>query len=152
MNADELLTELDVRGVLIETTGGRLRVDAPKGAITPELREVLMACKAEVLAILNTPDDEIEWRVEGMLSQIPNVGPIPFLVAKPTEAIEPNCSHSCGNCLNGTKGYVCGPCTQAKHRAFEIAFGNQLAIKRGPHYCDQAKKDTMTRLMTRDES
>jgi TubC N-terminal docking domain len=144
MNATKLITELEARGVLIEATGGRLRVDAPKGAITPELCEALAACKAEVLAILNAPEDEIEWRIEAMLSQIPNVGPIPFLVAKPMEAIEPNCCHSCSGYLNGTKGYVCGPCSQAKHRALEIAFSNQLAIKRGHHDCDQTKKDTTT--------
>ena len=139
MNAAELITELEARGVLIEAAGDRLRVDAPKGAITPELREALAACKAGVLAILNAPDGEIEWRVEAMLPQIPNIGLIPFLVAKPVEAVEPNCCHSCGDCLNGTNGYVCGPCTQAKHRAIEIAFSHQLAIKRVNH-SDQAKK------------
>jgi hypothetical protein len=145
MNAAELIIELETRGVQIEVTGDRLRVDAPKGAITPELREALVACKAEVLAILNTADDEIEWRVEAMLPQIPNVGLIPFLVAKSMAVIEPNCCHSCGDALNGTKGYVCGPCSRAKQRALETAFSNQLAIKRGHPDCDQAKKDTTIR-------
>ena len=135
MTAAELITELEARGVLIEVTGDRLRVDAPKGAITPELRAALTARKAEVLAILNTPDDEIKWRVEAMLPQIPNAGPIPFLAAKPGEAIAPNCCHSCGDFLNGTKGYICGPCSQAKHRVLEIAFSHQLATKRRDH-CD----------------
>jgi len=74
MNAAELITELEASGVMIEAAGDRLRVDAPKGAVTLELREALAACKAEVLAILNAPEDEIGWRVEAMLSQIPNVG------------------------------------------------------------------------------
>jgi hypothetical protein len=128
MNAAELIIELETRGVLIEAAGGRLRVDAPKGVITPELREALAACKAEVLAILNTPEDEIEWRVEAMLPQIPDIGPIPFLVARPTEAIGANCCHSCGDSLNGTAGYVCGPCGQAKHRALEIAFSKRRNV------------------------
>jgi len=122
MNAAELIIELEARGVLIESAGDRLRVDAPKGAITPELREALAACKAEVLAILNTSEDEIEWRVGAMLPQIPDVGAIPFLLARQTETIEPNCCHSCGDSLNGIAGYICGPCSQAKHRALEIAF------------------------------
>jgi TubC N-terminal docking domain len=132
MNAAELIIELEARGVMIESAGDRLRVDAPKGVITPELREALAACKAEVLAILNTPEDEIEWRVAAMLPQIPHVGPIPFLVAKTTEAVGANCCHSCGDCLNATAGYVCGPCSQAKHRALEIAFsrsGNVVTKK-----------------------
>jgi TubC N-terminal docking domain len=57
MNAIELLTELEARGVLIEAAGGRLRVDASKGAITPELREALAACKAEVLVSLGMTQD-----------------------------------------------------------------------------------------------
>ena len=128
MNAAELIIELEARGAQIEATGDRLRVDAPKGAITLELREALAACKAEVLAILNIPDDEIAWRIKAMLPQIPDVGPIPFLVAKPMEAIEPNCCHSCGDCLNGINGYVCGPCSQAKHQAIEIAFSKRRTI------------------------
>lgn len=111
MNVAELITELEARGVMIEAAGDRLRVDAPKGAVTLELREALAACKAEVLAILNAPEDEIGWRVEAMLSQIPNVRPIPFLAAKPKESTEPNCCHSCGDSLNRTKGYICGPCS-----------------------------------------
>lgn len=41
MNAAELLVELRARGVVIEASGDRLKVDAPKGIVTPELREAL---------------------------------------------------------------------------------------------------------------
>lgn len=126
MNAAELIMELGARGVVIEAVGDRLRVDAPKGVITPELRQALASCKAEVLAILTTPEDEIEWRVEAMLPQIPSVGAIPFLVARTGENIEPSCCHSCGDSLNGITGYICGPYSQAKHRALEIAMHKRV--------------------------
>ena len=125
MNADQLLGELRARGVVLEAAGDRLRVDAPRGAITPELREALTAHKAEVLALLAVPDKEIAWRVEAMLPQIPGNGAIPFLVAR--EAVEPssNCCHSCGDSMNGVSGYVCGPCSRAKDQALEIALNKR---------------------------
>ena len=48
MNAGELLIELRSRGVLLEPAGDRLKIDAPKGSLTQELREALAACKSEV--------------------------------------------------------------------------------------------------------
>lgn len=128
MNATELLIELEARGVLIEAAGDRLRVDAPKGAVTPELREALAACKTEVLAILTTSEDEIAWRVEAMLPHIPDVGAIPFLVARTLEQIDLGCCPSCGDCLNGMAGYICGPCSQAKNRALDIAFSKRRNV------------------------
>lgn len=124
MNAGELLVELRSRGVLIEPAGDRLKVDAPKGAITKELREALAACKSEVLAILTLDDDEIAWRVKVMLRQIPDTGPIPFLVARETSERRSDCCHSCGDSLNGGSGYVCGLCSRAKAQAIEIAMRN----------------------------
>lgn len=121
MKAGELLLELRSRGVLIEPAGDRLKVDAPKGAITQELREALAACKSEVLAILAVDDREIAWRVDAMLPQIPDKGPIPFLVARDCLNPGPNCCPSCGEPLNDYPGYICGLCSRAKHRALEAA-------------------------------
>lgn len=121
MKAGELLVELRSRGVLLEPAGDRLKIDAPKGSITPELREALAECKSEVLAILALDDDEIAWRVKVMLSQIPDSGPIPFLVARQTDERRSDCCHSCGDSLNGNPGYVCGFCGRAKAEAIEIA-------------------------------
>jgi hypothetical protein len=66
-------------------------------------------------------DDEIAWRVEAFLQQIPGQGPIPFLVAREAIGSGPNCCHSCGEALIDCSGYVCGPCSRAKDRALEIA-------------------------------
>ena len=124
MNVGELLMELRSRGVLLEPAGDRLKIDAPRGSITPELREALAACKSEVLAILTLDDDEIAWRVKVMLPQIPDSGPIPFLVARQTEERRSNCCHSCGDSMEGYSGYLCGPCSRATNQAIEIAMRN----------------------------
>ena len=71
MNAIELLQEVSARGVVIEPSGGRLRVDAPRGVITPELREALTSQKEELLRVLSTtlvetvpcPGDECNERL-----------------------------------------------------------------------------------------
>ena len=53
MNATELLAELHSRGVVLEAAGERLRYDAPKGALTPELRAALAEHKAELLELVD---------------------------------------------------------------------------------------------------
>lgn len=53
MNAAELLSELERRGVALEAAGDRLRFDAPRGALTPELRTAMAEHKAELLGLLD---------------------------------------------------------------------------------------------------
>lgn len=125
MNAAELLSTLRESGVSLETAGDRLIVDAPKGAVTPELKEALSTHKSEILAILNIAENEIAWRVEVMLPQIPNAGPLPFLVAKKGLEFDPNTCHSCGEVLENGSGYICGYCSRAKHQAIEIAMSKR---------------------------
>src|SRR5215470_295158 len=55
MSPRELLVQLREKGVEVRSNGDRLIIDAPKGAITPDLRDALAANKAELLRILNTP-------------------------------------------------------------------------------------------------
>jgi pyochelin synthetase len=52
VNAPELLAELQGRGMRLEAIGGRLRYDAPKGALTPELRRAMAEHKAELLGLV----------------------------------------------------------------------------------------------------
>ncbi len=52
MNAAELLSDLDDLGVRLEVQGDRLRVDAPRGVLTPELRHHLATYKAAVMQAL----------------------------------------------------------------------------------------------------
>jgi amino acid adenylation domain-containing protein len=64
----ERLRRLDIRVAL---EGDRLGVDAPKGALTPELREELARRKQEVVAFLG------ERRVEVPLEPVARGGPLP---------------------------------------------------------------------------
>lgn len=52
MNLHSLLTELSHRGVKLSAHGNSLNIDAPKGVITPEIRDLLAKYKAELLALL----------------------------------------------------------------------------------------------------
>jgi DNA polymerase len=49
MRALDLLSEMSVRGVLLSLAGDKLRVDAPLGAVTPELRAQLAVAKPDLL-------------------------------------------------------------------------------------------------------
>ena len=121
MTTIQLLQKLRGRGVTIDVVGNRLRLEAPKGAITDELRTALTQRKKEVLDLLKPYDDEIAWRIEEMLKQIPNEGPLPFLVARRSIIINVGCCHSCGDFLLDTSGFTCKQCTKAQRRALEIA-------------------------------
>ncbi|HSP63735.1 MAG TPA: hypothetical protein VLQ90_12180, partial [Pyrinomonadaceae bacterium] len=55
MTARNLLSELRQKGIEVRNSGDdRLVIDAPKGAITPELRSALAAHKVELLQILKS--------------------------------------------------------------------------------------------------
>lgn len=60
MSAAKLITELQSRGVEITAAGDRLKIKAPKGTITPELRARLVADKTEILYALQMP---ARWRL-----------------------------------------------------------------------------------------
>jgi hypothetical protein len=52
MTVVELLNDLQARDVRLGVRGDRLAYDAPAGAMTPYVRTILVARKAEVLAVL----------------------------------------------------------------------------------------------------
>jgi hypothetical protein len=51
---EQTITELRERGVILSRNGDRLHVDAPKGVVTPELREMLVRYKVDLLDVLTT--------------------------------------------------------------------------------------------------
>ncbi len=53
MTTLELLQDLQKRDIRLECAGDKLRYDAPKGGLTPELRTVLIEQKAALLALLS---------------------------------------------------------------------------------------------------
>lgn len=52
MSADELLSMCRQAGIRLEAAGNMLEIDAPRGALTPELRDLLARGKRELLALL----------------------------------------------------------------------------------------------------
>jgi hypothetical protein len=121
MTASDLIRTLEERGVRLEAQDDRLRY-YPASAVSPELRESLIVHKAEVIALLKTGDEEIAWRVAAMSRQIPDKGPIPFLVAR--EAVEPQagCCLSCSDPLGKGDAYRCAACGRAANLALEMSF------------------------------
>ena len=76
MSAAELLTELQTQGVQITADGDRLRIRAPRGTMTPELRERLAKSKPDILAALSMPDrPELDRICRKAVADYPDVEP-----------------------------------------------------------------------------
>ena len=113
MNATTLLTDLIDRGIRLSVSGERLNIDAPKGAVTPDLRAALVEHKTSLLRLLNAQDAEVQWRAEAMRRQV-RPGPyIPFLVARRDFADAPGCCLSCGEPHGPHRRFRCDACVRA---------------------------------------
>jgi hypothetical protein len=67
MNAAELLIELETQGVIVTACDGRLRLDAPKGILTPHVQERVRASKFDIMDALRQPSAR---RLSAMLSRM----------------------------------------------------------------------------------
>ena len=56
MTASALLTDLCRRGVVLRLSEDRLRILIPKDALTPELREALVAVKPQMMGLIEIAD------------------------------------------------------------------------------------------------
>ena len=93
MSARELLLQLREKGVEVKANGDRLVIDAPRGAITPDLRDALSANKAELLQILTAPPIErTAPRPEPVSAQEPVASTEPVAVQReaPSRSWEPH--------------------------------------------------------------
>jgi hypothetical protein len=117
-----LLEEARVAGLEVTAEGDRLIVRGPRSA--ESLAKTLLEHKSELIVILRMKDAEVACRVQAMLAQIPDNGPIPFLVAR--EAVEPQagCCLSCGESLGTGDRYRCTPCGRAANLALELAMSS----------------------------
>jgi amino acid adenylation domain-containing protein len=75
-NAAELLTRLRAIGVQLTLEGDVLRLNAPKGALTPALQQELKASKPELLELLRTMQRN---NGQGMAAPMPRVTRQPFM-------------------------------------------------------------------------
>ncbi len=62
MTVSEILTTTAQRGVVLEAQGERLHVEAPVGALTPELRAALAQRKDELLVLLAPGEQHVTLR------------------------------------------------------------------------------------------
>jgi hypothetical protein len=94
MTARNLLSELREKGVAMKASGDdRLVIDAPKGAITPELRSALVEHKAELLQILKSEQQAqapttIAPAPTAPKTHAPEVAAAPVALTKPIEAAD----------------------------------------------------------------
>ena len=89
MKAVALLCELSARGILLSFIGERLRVDAPRGAVTPELRAKLVVAKPDLLSELRTRANDpifIDFETRS-LAKLENVGGRRYARHPSTEAL-----------------------------------------------------------------
>jgi hypothetical protein len=133
MTASELLIELRSRGAIIEANGDRLRIDAPKGTVTTELRDALSQQKSEIILLLTSSDLEVDWRVKAMLPHVPDVGPIPFLIAREISESQDKHCLSCGEPLDYSDAFRCTFCSRAANLALELSMSKHK---------DKSNKDT----------
>ncbi len=94
MTVAELIVETRRAGIVLRVDQDHLRVDAPRGALAPALRDTLSAHKPELLAVL--------WRLEGMLT---TQGQRPLAVARLEARGGPGSCFSCGDQLEHPEGY-----------------------------------------------
>jgi hypothetical protein len=111
----ELLAELTRRGVEIAVEGDRLRF-RPQDAVTPDLRAALIEHKTDLIRLLS-PNDEVTWRIEAMRPQVPRIGTIPVLLARPEAKTAPGGTCvSCGDWLAPDRRIRCVLCVSAIER------------------------------------
>jgi hypothetical protein len=115
MDVQELLTELERRGVQMLVDGERLRY-RPKGAVSDGLRAAIAEHQHALVARLTEDGAEVRWRADAMRAQLPPTGPIPVLAARPITAWAPGGCSSCGDPLGPEERYRCGPCIRAALR------------------------------------
>src|SRR5712691_6578076 len=90
MIARNLLSELRKKGIEVRTSGDdRLVIDAPKGAITPELRSALAAHKAELLQVLKNEQQPPAPIAPAPIAPAPAELKTPDVVAAPIASAKP---------------------------------------------------------------
>src|SRR5215472_15333657 len=98
MDGLRLLKEALACGLQVRVEGDKLIVRGPRRS--EPLAKELLEHKVEIMAALTTREPDLAWRVEAMVPQIPEMGAIPFLVARKVDPVPPRCCLSCGDQLS----------------------------------------------------
>ena len=120
-----LLIEARQSGLSVYRLGARLRWRADRQPVPEGLIARLRERKAELRLIV---PDELAWRVEAMLPQVPALGPVSLLMAR--DGAWPDDGRHCCSCGDrlppgASSALRCAPCGDAARQA--IAQGRRCA-------------------------
>jgi hypothetical protein len=119
--ARAVLDEARRRGISLTVDRDGILANYRQGTPTEDLKELVPLFRQELIALLSAEDEEVAWRVLVMRGQLPDRGPIPFLLAKPEVRANdaPGCCLSCGEPLTAERRFRCLFCTAAVQRLLE---------------------------------
>jgi hypothetical protein len=111
MTPAEVVRSLYRRGILLVPAGdGGLRY-RPRDALSGAERYDLSRHRSAIRAFLDA--DPVGWRAAVMATQVPRIGAIPMLLARPGIRFPPESCRSCGDPLAAADRYRCRPCVAA---------------------------------------
>jgi hypothetical protein len=105
-----VITEARAAGLDVRAEADRLVIRGPR--TQERLARQLLDQKPQVLAVLESEEAEVAWRIAAMRPQVTVRGPVPVLTARSLESM-PGCCTSCGDSLNPPYRYRCEPCIRA---------------------------------------
>ncbi|MDP9471011.1 MAG: hypothetical protein M3Q71_10145 [Chloroflexota bacterium] len=118
MTAASVLADLRARDVRLHVEGDQIRARFKGRTLDPDLAAVIKANKPALIAHLREEEAAVAWRIEAMRPQIPERGPVPFLVAVSGIPPSPDVCVSCGEVFTPTGSNPrCPRCTVAAQRA-----------------------------------
>lgn len=114
MSGCELLTVLWEKGIGVTAADGRLRLEAPRGVLTSELRAKVAEHKGEMLALLgepvvaawvglrlsieDLPSFKEQWGLGVVAAAWPEGAPCPVFTMVPARGAEGECGHGDATC------------------------------------------------------
>ena len=79
-SATQLLTELAAFDIKLSVTDGKLRCNAPKGAITADLRDQIKQLKPDLVDLLTQQAPSLPHKQHNKLGTIDRAGALPCLL------------------------------------------------------------------------
>ncbi len=131
MTTIELIEKLHGLGVEVQAIGDRLKIDAPAGIVTPELKSVIVERKPEILEILAT------FRAGSIVRPVP----VRFNIENPpAECLMDNCTG--GELLARGSLFVCAACGVWYSNAGALSTADQLSLTDRTAIREDAGKQT----------
>ena len=113
MKTSTLLAQLRRHDAKLDVAGDRLRVVAPKHVLSDEVRRAIRERKYELLAIIESHDPEVAWRIDALRPLVPPRGPLLPPVIRRDRATAQRSCHCCGVPTSDPGRLRCIPCGRA---------------------------------------